>query len=70
MTRKNIRTTIEEFLSLNGYRVETAGSGKEGLDLLGRNAYDLVLSDLRMPDVDGLAVIEWIPRRSPVSRFS
>jgi signal transduction histidine kinase len=62
---ENIRATVEEFLSLNGYRVDTAGSGREGLDLLGRNTYDLVVSDLRMPDVDGLAVIEWIHETQP-----
>jgi signal transduction histidine kinase len=62
---ENIRSTVEEFLSLNGYRVETAASGREALDLLGRNAYDLVVSDLRMPDVDGLAVIEWIRETHP-----
>lgn len=62
---ENIRSTVEEFLSLNGYQVETAASGRAGLDLLGRNAYDLVVSDLRMPDVDGLAVIEWIRETQP-----
>ncbi|MFN8179546.1 MAG: response regulator [bacterium] len=62
---ENIRATVEEFLSLNGYRVDTASSGREGLDLLGRNAYDLVVSDLRMPDVDGLAVIEWVHETQP-----
>lgn len=62
---ENIRSTIEEFLSLNGYQVETAPSGKDGLDLLGRNSYDLVVSDLHMPDVDGLAVIEWIRETQP-----
>ena len=62
---ENIRSTVEEFLSLTGYHVETAASGREGLDLLGRNSYDLVVSDLRMPDVDGLAVIEWIRETQP-----
>ncbi len=62
---ENIRETLQEFLTLNGYHVDTAATGTEGLDRLGREQYDLVLSDLRMPGVDGLAVIEWIKETNP-----
>lgn len=62
---ENIRSTLEEFLAMNGYRVDTAATGKEGLDLLGHQAFDLVLSDLRLPDMDGLAVIEWLRETQP-----
>lgn len=62
---ESIRSTLEEFLAMNGYRVETAATGKEGLDRLGRDTFDLVLSDLRLPDMDGLAVIEWLRETQP-----
>ena len=62
---ENIRATIEEFLSLAGYRVEGAGGGREALDRLGTASYDLVISDLQMPDMDGLAVIGWIRETHP-----
>jgi signal transduction histidine kinase len=59
---ENIRSTLEEFISRNGYEVDSASDGKSALALLGRNSYDLVLSDLKMPNVDGAAVIEWVAR--------
>ena len=62
---ENIRTMLEEFMTLNGYRVDTATDGSQGLDLLGRQSYDLVLTDLRMPGVDGTAVIEWVHETHP-----
>lgn len=61
----NIRGTLEEFLELCGFDVDTAENGSHGLDMLGRRAYDLVVSDVRMPDVDGLAVIEWMKETCP-----
>lgn len=62
---ESIRSTLEEFLVLANYRVETAASGKEGLDRLGRDAFDLVLTDLRLPDMDGLEVIKWLRETQP-----
>lgn len=62
---ENIRETLSEFLSLTGYEVDTACNGAEGLDRLGRDSYDLVLSDLKMPGVDGIAVIEWVKETQP-----
>jgi DNA-binding NtrC family response regulator len=38
--------------------VETAGTGRQALDKLAVNFYDIVILDLRMPDIDGLGVIE------------
>ncbi len=62
---ENIRSTLEEFLALNGYDVATAVDGSDGLDRLGRESYDLVLTDLNMPGVDGIAVIEWAKETQP-----
>ncbi len=62
---ESIRSTLEEFLVLANYRVETAASGKEGLDRLGRDTFDLVLTDLRLPDIDGLEVIKWLRETQP-----
>lgn len=39
-------------------RVESAGSGSEALDRLATRSYDLVILDLRMPGLDGIAVID------------
>ncbi len=51
-------------LSRHGYRVETAGSGREALDLLAFHLPDLVLLDLGLPDLDGLTVIQQLRTRS------
>lgn len=62
---ENIRATLAEFLTLTGYQVATAADGREGLDRLGADSFDLVLSDLKMPGVDGIAVIEWVKETQP-----
>jgi CheY-like chemotaxis protein/two-component sensor histidine kinase len=44
---------LAEMLSADGHRVETAANGAAALDKLRERAYDLILSDLRMPELDG-----------------
>jgi len=48
-----------------GYQVEVASDGRSALSLLSRQSFDLVLTDLMMPDVDGLAVLHEVKRISP-----
>lgn len=45
-------------LTESGYGVDVAGNGKEGLEKLGNNSYDLVLLDLVMPEMDGFEVLK------------
>lgn len=52
-------------LTSEGYHVTTAESGQEALRLLGREKIDLVISDLRMDEMDGLALFGEIQRRQP-----
>ena len=49
-----IRESLETLLQLEGYEVETAASGEEGLVRLGDRAFDLVLLDLALPGRNGL----------------
>jgi len=44
-------------LESESYQIVTAASGSEALDLLKQDSFDLVLTDLKMPDVDGLEVL-------------
>lgn len=44
-------------LETEGYIVDTALSGKEGIDLFEKNPYDLVIVDLKMPAMNGLEVM-------------
>src|SRR6185503_16669360 len=50
-------------LSSAGHRTEHAGSGPEALAMLERNQFDLVFTDLSMPDMDGWAVASEVRRR-------
>lgn len=49
----NILSALRRLFRPQGYRVLTAGSGAEGLEILAREAVDLVISDMRMPEMDG-----------------
>ncbi len=46
-------------------RIETASSGKEALQAISRDPFDLVLADIKMPEMDGLALLELIKREQP-----
>jgi signal transduction histidine kinase len=61
----NIRSTLGDFMMLSGYEADTAPDGPRGMDLLGSKSYDLVLLDLHMPGMDGIAVTEWIRETHP-----
>ncbi|HUW58367.1 MAG TPA: response regulator [Planctomycetota bacterium] len=50
-----------------GYEVEVSPDGKTALQMLTRRDFDLVLTDLMMPDVDGLAVLKQVKRASPAT---
>ena len=55
-----IREGISRILSKEGFLVKTVSGGKEALDELSRDAFDLVLLDIKMPDLDGLEVLKTI----------
>jgi CheY-like chemotaxis protein len=60
-----IAETLAELLEAQGYRVRVAGSGAEAKRQLAARDFDLILSDLRMPDVDGPALHAWIATERP-----
>jgi two-component system NtrC family response regulator len=59
------REMLREFLSTEGHRVETAEGGKDALDLIENRYFDLILLDLRMPDMDGLETLREIKKDNP-----
>ncbi|MBD3403768.1 response regulator [candidate division GN15 bacterium] len=58
--KDSMRTMLTQTLSEEGYRVDTAEDGRKALDLVANKSYDLVLTDLRMPKLDGLQVLNGI----------
>lgn len=55
--QRSIRSTLKDILELEGYEVELAENGKEGLEKFSQAKYDLVLTDIKMPEMDGLEVL-------------
>jgi two-component system, NtrC family, nitrogen regulation response regulator NtrX len=55
---KAIRKTLTEILSYEGYKIDEAGDGEEGLKKFAEKAYDIVLCDIKMPKVDGIEFLE------------
>jgi DNA-binding NtrC family response regulator len=55
---KNIQVTLARALSMEGYAVETASGGREALEKIAALPIDVVVMDVRMPDLDGLSVLE------------
>ena len=53
-------------LTLRKLHVLTAGSADEALDILGREEFDVVVMDVRMPDTDGLTATKAMKRRYPL----
>ncbi len=60
-----IRESLETLLLLEGYLVETATNGEEGLDQIQQNIYDLVLLDLALPGKNGLEILQLIRELQP-----
>jgi len=56
----NIRSALAKLLSKLGHSVESAGSAKEALQLLQAGRYRIVLTDLKMPETDGLSLLRQI----------
>jgi len=62
---EGFRGMLQRTLQRAGYEVVASGSGKEGLDLLSRVRVDLVLTDIIMPDMDGLEIIQRLRQTQP-----
>ena len=57
--------SVSEAIADEGYTVVTATTGRGGIDGVLRESPDVVLSDLFLPDIDGLGVLEVIRRQKP-----
>jgi two-component system NtrC family sensor kinase len=60
-----IAQLLADMLRDQGFRGEVAASGSAALAALERHDYDAILCDVRMPDIDGQALFEWVVRARP-----
>ncbi|HEV7622336.1 MAG TPA: sigma-54 dependent transcriptional regulator, partial [Flavisolibacter sp.] len=55
---KAIRKTLSEILSFEGYKIEEAADGEEGLKKFREKGYEVVLCDIKMPKIDGIDFLQ------------
>ncbi|HEY6960032.1 MAG TPA: ATP-binding protein [Candidatus Limnocylindria bacterium] len=62
---QSVATTIEAILRLDGHDVVAVTSGTEAIRLLGERQFDVVLTDLRLADMDGIEILKEVQRTAP-----
>jgi two-component system, NtrC family, nitrogen regulation response regulator NtrX len=62
---KAIRKTLSEILSYEGYKIDEAGDGEEGLKKFKEKTYDVVLCDIKMPKLDGIEFLDKAGESNP-----
>jgi len=62
---KAIRKTLSEILSYEGYKLDEAGDGEEGLKKVKEKEYDVILCDIKMPKMDGIEFLEKAKEANP-----
>lgn len=63
--RENVRNMLAAHLAEQGYEAEAAATGEAALDVFERKIFDVVITDMRMPGMDGLEVIRAVKEISP-----
>jgi len=63
------RNILKGYLEKKGYKIFSASSGTEGIDVVQNNLIDIVLSDFKMPDKTGLEVLEEVKQINPEISF-
>ncbi|RJQ38338.1 MAG: sigma-54-dependent Fis family transcriptional regulator [Nitrospiraceae bacterium] len=58
-----VRISCKRALMPEGFEVKTAQNGIEGLKMIEEERFDIVLTDLKMPDIDGIEVLRLIKQR-------
>src|SRR5690606_34713622 len=64
----NVRELLEQILDSEGHQVTTAANGNEALRILEQRDFDLVITDIKMPETDGVAFYELIRHKHPELR--
>ncbi len=62
--QKSIRNTLKDILEYESHEVLLAENGEEGVELFDKNKFDLVLCDIKMPNMDGMEVLDVIVEKN------
>ena len=60
---------VKAFFEEEGYEVATADTGKEGIEALARHKPDLMLLDMKLPDISGIQVLKFCKENSPHTKI-
>ncbi len=61
----HVRESLSSWFTEDGFEVETAASGHDALALLGRKTFDVIISDIKMPKMDGLELQRRVHEKDP-----
>jgi len=62
---RSIRNTLKDILGFEGYSVEVAENGLLGIEMVKSTDFDIILCDIKMPEMDGIEVLEKIMELKP-----
>ena len=60
-----MRNLLQKILQREGYKTLTAANGTEALNMMASNEVDIVISDLKMPEIDGFALLKELKETYP-----
>ncbi|MEK7749315.1 MAG: response regulator [Bacteroidota bacterium] len=63
-----LRTVLSAELEGEGYQVTTAADGQEAINVLTTSGFDLILLDIKMPNVDGFEVLRFVKEKHPKTK--
>jgi DNA-binding NtrC family response regulator len=66
---EGVRRSWSRFLAERGFDVTTAEDGERAINYMREKPMDVVVSDLRMPGLDGLQLLQWTHEKQPDARF-
>ncbi len=66
---EGVRKSFDRLLSERGFSVSTVEDGDRAVSLLREEPAEVIVSDLRMPGLDGLQLLQWVHEEQPRTRF-
>ena len=66
---KELSDVLKKYLTLKGYSVTTVYNGKDGIDKARENGYNIIITDIKLPDINGVEVIRAIEKMDDKVRF-
>lgn len=65
----DLRRMVKEALELEGFSVEEAANGREALELQRRRPFRILITDIFMPEADGMETIDWLRKEFPDTKI-